>query len=152
MPFKTRSDGKRIGPVTLEWIISKCSVDPKTGCWIWTMQKFWDGYGRVKSATRAERVHRVVWTLVHGQIPDSIKILHKCDNPPCCNPDHLFDGTHSDNARDASSKGRLLWNALLPHVLEIRSSQEDPKLLASKFRVTPTAIRAIRNRQSYKWI
>lgn len=50
--------------------------------------------------------HRVAWTLANGNIPDGLDVLHKCDNPPCCNPSHLFIGTARDNARDAISKGR----------------------------------------------
>ena len=49
----------------------------------------------------------MAWMLVNGPIPDGLLILHHCDNPPCCNPIHLFLGTQSDNMRDAASKGRI---------------------------------------------
>ena len=50
--------------------------------------------------------HRWAWMLVHGSIPDGLHVLHRCDNPPCFRPSHLFLGTDADNARDMASKGR----------------------------------------------
>ena len=50
--------------------------------------------------------HRVAWELFIGGIPDNMFVLHRCDNPKCCNPKHLFLGTQSDNAKDMHSKGR----------------------------------------------
>lgn len=50
--------------------------------------------------------HRVAWQLANGEIPDGLCVLHKCDNPKCCNPSHLFLGTHADNAHDRDNKKR----------------------------------------------
>ncbi|MGH7024521.1 MAG: HNH endonuclease signature motif containing protein [Caulobacteraceae bacterium] len=53
--------------------------------------------------------HRLAWELANGPIPDGLLILHKCDNPVCCNPDHLFLGTAADNHADCAAKGRAAF-------------------------------------------
>ena len=59
-------------------------------------------YGKAGGTT----AHRWTWMLLHGEIPDGLLVCHTCDNPPCCNPGHLFLGTAKDNVRDAMNKGR----------------------------------------------
>lgn len=72
-------------------------------CWVWKSSRNRPrGYGSFK----AQRAHRVSWELVNGPIPDGLWVLHKCDNPPCVRPDHLFLGTVGDNVRDMTAKGR----------------------------------------------
>ena len=65
-----------------------------------------DGYGRVSIKGRHKKAHRVVWEKTRGPIPKGYYICHKCDNPPCCNIEHLFLGTQKDNIHDCISKGR----------------------------------------------
>jgi hypothetical protein len=63
------------------------------------------GYGRVWTGTHAGFAHRAAFELGHGQSPGEAMVCHRCDNPPCCNPAHLFLGTRGDNNRDARDKG-----------------------------------------------
>jgi hypothetical protein len=74
-------------------------------CWEWKAKCNPNGYGqfRVKEHTTA---HRVSWELTNGPIPEGLYVCHRCDNPPCVNPAHLFLGTAQDNARDMVKKGR----------------------------------------------
>lgn len=74
-------------------------------CWEWTSCLNNNGYGsfRLKEESLA---HRISYQIFHGKIDEKIQILHKCDNPKCVNPDHLFAGTHSDNMKDKAKKGR----------------------------------------------
>jgi hypothetical protein len=79
-----------------------------SGCWEWTGATNKGGYGILHTlAYDSQKAHRLAWELTHGPIPDGLLICHHCDNPPCCNPDHLFLGTHTDNMKDAFSKGRI---------------------------------------------
>jgi hypothetical protein len=79
------------------------------GCWKWTGKKDAFGYGVVQLGRELPRTgaHRVSWELNYGEIPNGLHVLHKCDNPECTNPEHLFVGTALDNVRDAQRKGRL---------------------------------------------
>lgn len=77
-------------------------------CWRWTANT--DGrYGTltVERGKSPVKAHRLSWQLVNGPIPKGLAVLHKCDNPSCVNPQHLFLGTQTDNMRDASRKGRI---------------------------------------------
>ena len=79
-------------------------------CWEWIGNKDKDGYGRL-SLNKIIRAHRYSWELYFGKIPGDLIICHRCDNPPCVNPDHLFIGTHLDNARDREKKGRGAYSS-----------------------------------------
>ena len=81
-----------------------------TECWHWTGATNDFGYGRMTSGGRLQVAHRLSWQAFKGQIPDGQYVLHKCDNPSCINPDHLWLGTYSDNLRDAWAKGRNRGN------------------------------------------
>ena len=73
-------------------------------CWLWLGSK--QRYGVFYNSRHNYRAHRIAWILTYGPIPDGLLVCHHCDNPPCCNPKHLFLGTSSDNARDSVAKGR----------------------------------------------
>lgn len=102
--------GGRTRWFTEEYFWSK--VDRTGDCWPWTGCKNWAGYGKVGVENQLKGTHRVAWELTNGPIPDGLHVCHRCDNPPCCNPDHLFLGTRSDNMRDAREKGRIAGQKL----------------------------------------
>lgn len=84
--------------------IAKASDDE---CWLWKPRTFSDGYGVFRHDDgRWWLVHRFVWTVTHGPIPQGICVLHQCDVRLCANPKHLFLGTNADNVRDKRAKGR----------------------------------------------
>ena len=74
-------------------------------CWEWCAARHERGYGRVRWKGRIRSTHRVAYEIGFGRPPaDHELVLHHCDNPPCCNPDHLYIGTHADNARDRGER------------------------------------------------
>ena len=90
----------------IERIMSRVNVNSETGCWIWN-GILTRGYGQLKVDGKMLYVHRLMFTEVHGSIPEGLLICHHCDVRNCCNPDHLFAGTYVDNRVDAARKGRL---------------------------------------------
>ena len=86
-------------------------VSEVDGCWTWTGKRDEKGYGRIKircedGVWRPHGAHRVSWEAHNGPIPGGLWVLHRCDNPPCINPNHLFLGTAADNTADMMQKGR----------------------------------------------
>lgn len=82
-------------------------IKVKGGCWIWIANRVGNGYGQINLRGGKKRlVHRVLWEILRGPIPQGMILCHKCDKPSCCNPDHLFIGTYKDNSDDMWAKGR----------------------------------------------
>jgi hypothetical protein len=106
--FKTRHGLRKalhptsfLGATLEERLRLRSVVDPETGCHLWTGTLIPGGYGRVHVAA-----HRLAYQLANGPIPGGMLVLHRCDNPPCCNPEHLFLGSPQDNMTDKVRKGR----------------------------------------------
>jgi len=91
--------------------IKRRSKPGPSGCWEWTGGKA-KGYGTISVGGHNRLAHRTIWEAAHGNIPTGLWVLHKCDNPACINPDHLFLGTAKDNAIDCIRKGRGLGGGL----------------------------------------
>lgn len=77
-------------------------------CWEWQRGHFGNGRAQTPDSSfwGTSLAYRVTWIITHGLIPPGLEVCHHCDNPSCCNPAHLFLGTHQDNMRDSRRKGR----------------------------------------------
>lgn len=131
--------------------------DKPNGCREWTGPRRPDGYGvlgKVNGKTYA--THRLAYTLFVGPIPPGASVLHKCDNPPCCNEEHLFTGTKAENNKDRDLKGRK-WSILTESdVRQIRQrltgKYGNQAALAREFRVSEQAISAIARGMSWRGV
>lgn len=109
------------------------SLDRSGDCWLWTGACTQEGYARVRSPFGRHYVHRIAYLLTHGDIPDGMYVCHHCDVRNCCNPDHLFIGTPTDNAWDMIQKGRHAFQtqAYPGERRNIRAKRHDPPARAS---------------------
>ena len=83
------------------------------GCWNFVGAHTSGGYGEIGYGRKVLRTHRITYVAYRGKIPKGLFVCHHCDNPPCCNPEHLFLGTHLDNMKDAEWKRKAddaIWN------------------------------------------
>ncbi len=135
-------------------------------CWEWQGNRRPNGYGRITSNAwegfkprKGLGAHRVSWELHYGEIPDGMVICHKCDNPPCVNPNHLFLGTVSDNLQDALQKGLVPLgddhhNAVLTVDKVVRIRQmiiegRTHRSIGAEFGVDPTTVSQIRRGKTW---
>ena len=119
-------------------------------CWLWTGSLTTNGYAQISYMGRPRKAHRLVYERFHGDIPEGLFVCHKCDEPRCVNPDHLFAGTNKDNAHDAMSKGRFAVadrhsqaKLTTEKVTQIRSrllAGDSRRTLAAEFGVAYTTI------------
>lgn len=96
-------------PVGRYWdrIVRRVRFGGYADCWEWVGSRTGQGYGKLQvRGDGTWTAHRLMYIIMWGPVPSDILVCHKCDNPPCVNPHHLFLGTHQDNTDDMKRKGR----------------------------------------------
>lgn len=102
--WQTATEDEKLDRLRLDFYKIVIKYD---GCWGWKRKVLKNGYTLINMGRKKALLgHRVSWRIHYGPIPDKMLVLHKCDNPSCTNPEHLFLGTHLDNTRDMDQKGR----------------------------------------------
>jgi hypothetical protein len=128
--------------------------EPNSGCWLWlgvVMRPSWP-YGLFWFEKRNQAAHRASYKMHVGPIPEGMLVCHRCDNPACVNPAHLFLGTPKANVQDMIRKGRFARPAAIispSDVPFIRGSAETSTALAERYGVGPDAIRNIRSGKTW---
>jgi hypothetical protein len=133
-------------------------VDKSGDCWIFNGAHDPLGYGYVRRTAIAShmlKAHRYSWMLLKGQIPEGLCVLHRCDNPPCVNPEHLFLGTIQDNNQDKVQKGRssritrnsgeshgarILSNVIVKEMRALHFSGVKQAVIAKQFNVSTKTV------------
>lgn len=164
--YKARSQGKPMFSMVMR-IKSRVNVNPRTGCWNWTGSFRKDGYGKLLVGSKLDGSRRTVtasrasYETFVGKIPPGMVVCHKCDNPRCVNPDHLFVGTWKDNFDDMVRKGRRkqargsrIASSKLTEadVRRIRQSGKTPQELADRYGVNVATVRKILSGASWKHV
>lgn len=142
----------------------KVNKSPKINktCWEWIGKSLTSGYGKMRFNGTPQGSHRISWQIHHGNIPEGLNVLHKCDNRLCVNPEHLFLGTQKDNMVDMVKKGRgnpskgeshVCAKLTEAQVIEIykRAKKGDRLIaLAREFNVHTTTVFDIREQKTWK--
>jgi len=142
----------------------KVAIKGNDECWEWRAGKNKHGYGKIKIRGIMKNdilAHRVSYTITKGEIPKGLFICHKCDNPPCVNPSHLFLGTPKDNSddminkrRDRKASGRIqIGHAKITQELanQIRAENLTGMELSRKYGLSKSTISGIKNRKTWNF-
>lgn len=112
-------DWSRLPPEERFWL----RVRKTRGCWRWLGTSVGTGYGAIHVNGKNILTHRYSWELANGPVPKGLYVLHKCDNPSCVRPNHLFLGTYKDNFEDMRRKGR--WYNHFAHAVYAHKGEEN---------------------------
>lgn len=147
----------------------KVDIRSSNECWNWKASRNYKGYGNFytslgNSKDQHHSAHRFSWELHNGEIPDGLFVCHKCDNPSCVNPNHLFLGTNQNNMQDMSLKGRTgtkkgeqhfnskLTASDIQNIFKLKDSGMLGKDISKMYGVTPANISYILKGKGWKHV
>jgi len=145
-------------------LLDNVRVDEQTGCWDWLKFKDRNKYGHIKVLGKSELVHRIAYQTLVGDIPSGMFVCHRCDNPSCLNPEHLFVGTNQDNIDDKVAKNRQskigqqkgskhsLAKLTEKDIVDIRISTLSQNKLALLYGMTQSSISQIQNKITWSHV
>lgn len=158
MPSRTLNDLKSIW--STKYTVKDCGY--KTACWVWNQSKTKKGYARCVFRRKVYTGGRLPWMIFKGEIPHGMCACHKCDNPACVNPNHVFLGTKADNNRDCKRKKRnnigskngqsILVESDVKKIKSILKSNQSDSEIASMFGVHRLTIWDIRKKRTWRHV
>lgn len=138
-------------------------LDRSQNCWVWTGSKNNSGYGSIRIARTSVLAHRAAYFLAHGSINTNECICHRCDNPACCNPNHLFAASHAENMADMRQKERrknintrekngraVLDSAAVIEIRRMRNEGAVLKELSARYGVSNSTISRVCRMENWK--
>ena len=139
-------------PNTPENFWTFVQIGDKNECWPWMGFKTVRGYGRASWHGQTRGSHRIAFMLTYNRWP-ALNVCHSCDNPSCCNPEHMFEGSQADNTIDMARKERGTQKLTAVQIAEIRSTTDKKqKELATMYGVSRSLISLIRNYKVRQYI
>lgn len=134
-------------PQLIEHFWSKIDKSPGQGtqgdCWEWKAGRIPQGYGAFGIRRKNFPAHRIAYLITHGCIDNEKCVCHTCDNPPCCNPAHLWEGTLTENAHDMQRKGRKFMGAKASDLMKLKAVRGEAQGIS---KITAQAVREIRRK------
>jgi hypothetical protein len=154
--YRRKDDARKfkINHIRIAMFWERVDIRCKDDCWNWQGALNQNGYGAVTINGKHLSPHRVAYSFFNGDIPDELFVCHHCDNRRCCNPFHLFLGTHTDNMRDMINKGRApnhkgerCGAAKLTNeqVIAIRHSKKTQMVLSEEFGISGAQVSRIKS-------
>lgn len=140
------------------------TVGEPDACWPWKGSRGKSGHGKFTVDRYSEHAHRAAWKFAFGDLPAGVCVLHRCDNPPCCNPRHLFTGSRADNIRDMIVKGRdrkahgaanglaKLTDDQVREMRRLYAEGAYQRTLAKRFGISQGAVSAIVTRRTWRHV
>lgn len=129
-------------------LLSYLEPDPNSGCWLYSRSVNHSGYGLIMAYKKSQLAHRLAYRLWSGPLASEQRLLHACDTPSCCNPQHLRIGTQQENIQDMLDKRRHCFGERRPEaklttaqVLAIRADTRTGRAIAAAYGVQPRPLR-----------
>lgn len=139
--LKPRVLGLELPAQTFFKYFHKLEAQPN-GCWVWTGAVQSAGYGNIRLHNQYILAHRMFYAMYREE-PGDLFVLHACDNPPCCNPDHHFLGDYDSNMKDMTAKGRH-WSKLsapiVSQIYQLTDTGMEPEEVANKLNISKSSV------------
>jgi hypothetical protein len=127
-------------------------------CWEWAANRSATGYGKFSvkypncRRVRTFKASRLAYCLANGPFDETLSVMHSCDNPPCCNPEHLSLGTHAENMADCARKGRAAIKLTADKIALIRADPRLQRVIANDFGIRQDHVSRIKSGKAWSHV